>query len=350
MIFQSSTAADYLLPDKSFWRRMLEQDLTEISNKYRILCPTILYAEIYEGEGYDNLLENKFEVFYIDPWNILVKNELEGHSIFQGDNIIPVNLKLVNDMNEEEKSDIEHAKKMLETFNESDKSLSNRTPKFASSLASFARSPYQKLTWKQFIEKYKKCTKGTIFEKIGRIAEDPMYNKDITRAAIEESLSKYANLFPINTFEKAFAFAQNMVKENFSGICYDIFILNLENSSLGFDRIHWDKVQDKLTENNINNLFPYTQYALQLFISFHIYQHENAYSKKIETTDFEYLYYLHFNNVIFVSADNQHEKYINESGILNLRHNGSFAHIPQKDQNPKEHDKVMLYIKNKRLH
>ena len=163
-------------------------------------------------------------------------------------------------------------------------------------------------------------------------------------------MSQYANLFPIDTFEKAFAFAQNMVKEDFSRICDYTFIRSLEKCSLGFDRTHWDKVQDKLTDNNINNLFPYTQYALQLCISLLIYQHENTYSKKIEATDFEYLYYLYFNNVIFVSADNQHEKYINESGILNLRHNGSFAHIPQKDQNPKEHDKVMLYIKNKRLH
>ena len=57
MIFQSSKTADFMLSDKSFWTRMLEQDLTEISNKYRILCPTILYAEIYEGDGDDKLLK-----------------------------------------------------------------------------------------------------------------------------------------------------------------------------------------------------------------------------------------------------------------------------------------------------
>ncbi len=350
MIFQSSTAADFLLPDKSFWGRMLEQDLIEISNKYKILCPTILYAEIYEGTGVDKLLGKKPEVFYIDPWNILVKNELEGHSIFQDDSTMPINLKLVKDMNEEEKSIIEQSKKLIEAFNKSDRLLSNRTPTLTDPLASFAKSPYQNLTWKQFIEKYKKCTKGTIFEKIGSLAEDPNYNKDITRAAIEESLSQYANLFPIDTFEKAFALAHDMVKENFLRICNDIFILFFENSSLGFDRIHWDKVKDELTNNNINNLFPYTRYALQLYSSLLIYQHENQYNKKIEATDFEYLYYLYFKNIIFVSADKQHETYINETGILNSRRNGSFAYVPQKDQNPKEHDQVMSYIKNQRLH
>ena len=159
MIFQSSTPAEYLLPDKSFWRRMLEQDLIEISKKYKILCPAILFAEIFEGTGVDNLLVNKPEVFYIDPWIILAKNELEGYSIFQDDNTIPINLKLVNDMNEEEKNNTEVAKKMIEVFNKGDKSLSNRTPRFTNSLASFAKSPYQNLTWKQFIERLKNVPK-----------------------------------------------------------------------------------------------------------------------------------------------------------------------------------------------
>ena len=141
-----------------------------------------------------------------------------------------------------------------------------------------------------------------------------------------------------------------MVKVNFSQICDDMFILLFEKNPLGFDRAYWNKVIDKLTDDNIENLFPYTLYALQLCSSLLIFQHENQYNKEIEATDFEYLYYLFFNNVLFVSADKQHKKYINESGILNSRRNGSFAYVPQKDQHPKEHDKVMHYIKNKSLY
>ncbi|MDE0314845.1 MAG: hypothetical protein OXM61_08085 [Candidatus Poribacteria bacterium] len=350
MIFQSSKTADYLLPDKSFWTRMLVQDLTEISKIYRILCPSILYAEIYEGKGHDKLLENSPEVYYVDPWIILVKNELEGHSIFQDDNISPINLKLVNDMDEEEKNNTEVAKKMIEAFNKGDKSLSNRTSRFRNSLASFANSSYQKLTCEQFFQRVKECTDGTIYERISKIAEDPKYDKNISRTVIQEFLYQYKNLLPINTFGKAFALAQNMVREDFSRICYYTFIRSLEKCSLGFDRTYWDKVENKLRNNNINNLFPYTQYSLQLCISLLIYQHENQYNKEIEATDFEYLYYLYFSDVLFVSADHQHKIYINETGILNSRRNGSFAYILQEDQNRKEYDRVMNYIKNKSLH
>ena len=353
MIFQSSETADYLLPDKTFWRRMLEPDLTEISGKYKILCPTILYAEIYEGEGYDKLLECKIEAIYIDPWIILVKNELEGNSIFQNDNTKPINLKKVSDMNEEEKYIIEVTKKMIEALDKSTRSLASKPPKFNNSLASFANSPHQDLTWIQFINRFKECTQGTVFESIGKIAEDPKYDRKRVRTEIEDFLSQYANQFPIDTFEKAFALAQYLVKEYFSRICNEIFILHLENCPLGFERTHWEKVQNELKFYNINNLFPYTLYALQLFISFRLFRYGKQYNKEIEATDVEYLYYLYFSDVLFVSTDQQHETYINETGILNSRCNGSFAYIPQKEksqEDQEEHDKVMFYIKNKSLH
>ena len=74
-------------------------------------------------------------------------------------------------------------------------------------------------------------------------------------------------------------------------------------------------------------------------------------SAKIGVRDFEYLYYLYFPNVLFVSADAQQKKYITEAGILKSRRNSSFAYLPSdRNGDPEEYDKVMRYIKNGRLY
>ena len=211
--------------------------------------------------------------------------------------------------------------------------------------ASFANADYQKLPWGQFIQRFKKVSKGTIFEPIAHIAEMPPTDRNTARRTIEKTLSEYAKAYPINNFKKAFAFSKIMLEENFSGICNDIFIPMLGNRS-GFDRTHWDNTRDRLTDNHISDRFPYTRYALCHYLAFRVYQMENYYNARIGSRDFEYLYYLYFPNMLFVSADAQHEKYITEAEILKSRRNSSFAYIPSdRDQAPEEHDKVMKYIK-----
>ena len=152
-------------------------------------------------------------------------------------------------------------------------------------------------------------------------------------------------MYPINTFKKAFAFSALMLETDFVGICDRVFIPMLEEH-LEFDRTHWNNAQDRLTDSRIPESFPYTRYALYHYLAFHVYQMENSYNARIGSRDFEYLYYLYFRNVLFVSADAQHEKYITGARVLKSRRNSSFAYIPSdRDQAPEEHDKVMKYIK-----
>ena len=61
-----------------------------------------------------------------------------------------------------------------------------------------------------------KVSKGTLFEPIARIAEMPTTDKKRARTAIENILSKYTKMYPINNFEKAFAFSKLMLEENFA--------------------------------------------------------------------------------------------------------------------------------------
>ena len=350
MIIQSHRKPDILLPDMTFWTMTINQPVTEVYKNYKVLCPTILFAEIYNDiKGADKRLENPFEVLYIEPWQILVKNELEGQPITQGNNIAPVHLKSEQNMDIEEKDVVESAKKLVETFDEVDRFLYAQPPTLKgrreNALVSFANADYQKLTWDQFIRKFKKISRETIFESVPAIVEMPTTSKNTARTAIENVLSEYETLYPINNFKKAFAFSKLILEDDFIGVCNRIFIPMLENH-LGLDRTHWDNTRDKLTRKHINNSFPYTRYALYHDLALHIYQNENTHNEKIGSRDFEYLYYLYFNNVLFVSADAQHEKYITGAGILKSRRNSSFAYIPSdRNSDPEEYDRVMRYIK-----
>ena len=211
-------------------------------------------------------------------------------------------------------------------------------------LVSFANSPYQKLPWNKFIRRFKEVSRGTFLENIFRMVEPSTRDRNRVRTAIEQGLSEYAKAYPINNFKKAFAFSKSMLENNFVGICEEIFFSMLEGN-LGLDRTHWDNTKDKLSSSHLRDSFPYTWYALYHYLALHLYQTENTYNARIGSRDFEYLYYLHFRNVFFVSADAQHEKYITGAGEVKSRRIGSFAYIPHKNDNPDEHEKVMKYIK-----
>jgi hypothetical protein len=351
MIIQSHKTPDLLLPDMTFWTMTINQPVTEIYKNYKMLCPLILYAEIYnDTQGANKRLKKPFEVFYIEPWQILVKNELEGRQKIQRCNIDLAILKSEQDMDEEERDNVEFGKELVETFDNSDRVLSAYPRLSNKNLASFANAPYQDLTWNQFIERFKTVSRGTIFENVLPIAKTLKANKNTVRTAIEKFLSEYAKMYPINNFQKAFAFSKLMLETDFTGICDRVFIPMLEGP-LGFDRTHWDNTQNNLTDSHIRDSFPYTGYALYHHLAFHVYQNENAYNARIGARDFEYLYYLYLPNVLFVSADAKHKEYITEAGILKSRRNGSFASIPSdRDQNPEEHDRVMKYIKEGTLY
>ena len=177
MIIQSNTKPELLLPDMSFWTMTINQLATEIYKNYnKVLCPPVLHAEIYNHvKGANKRLKNPFEVLCIAPWQILVREELEGRSVTQNDNIIPTHLRLEQNMGKEEKDVAESIKKMMINLDKKDRFLSARYPISMggrnNTLVSFANAPHQDLTWDQFIGRFKKVSKGTIFEVPAHISE-----------------------------------------------------------------------------------------------------------------------------------------------------------------------------------
>ena len=271
MIIQSHEKPDILLPDMTFWTMTINQSTTEIYKNYEVLCPAILYAEIYNDiSGAKKRLP--FEVLCIAPWQILVREELEGRSVTENDNIIPTHLISEQNMDKEEKDVAESIKKIMMNLDEKDKFLSARSPismgEKNKALAGFAaKAPYPELTWDQFIGRFKEVSKGTIFEVPAHINKHLTTNKNKTRTAIEKALSEYAKMYPINNFKKAFAFSELMLEKDFVGICDRVFIPMLEEH-LEFDRTHWNNARNRLTDNHISDRFPYTRYALCHYLAF----------------------------------------------------------------------------------
>ena len=95
----------------------------------------------------------------------------------------------------------------------------------------------------------------------------PTTSKNTVRRTIEEFLSGYAKMYPIDNFQKAFAFSRLLLKNNFGEICNDTFIPMLEDH-VGLNRTRWDKSRDKLTDSYIHRFFPYTWYALYHHLAF----------------------------------------------------------------------------------
>ena len=378
MIIASHKKPAVLLADMSWWT-MIKNAPPEIYQNYKLLCPTIFYAENYHDiKAADKRFTTPYEVIGILPWQLLAKNELEGKEILH-DSIIPFNLKTEQDMNSEEKKMTQDAKNIIKTFDKGDQQRfqsGKASLKHLDYLGDFGNAPHQNLTWDQLWWKFKESSRESGFEKLIPVIEQQP-NKNIARAAIEGVLSQCAEQYPINTFKKACKMSKSILKNNFIDVCNVMLISEFERvktkmekeiteseraateskrEMLEFDNTHWNNNRDYLLSNpkSYSSCFPYTSYALYLEIAFIIYQKENSRNSKIRSKvslrDFEYLFYTYFSNVLFVSMDKQHQTYIEDSEILKSRLHGSFVYIPHKNDNPEKYDIGMRYIQYRNLY
>ena len=380
MVIASKTNPEVLLADMSWWT-MIKNSPPEIYQDYKLLCPTIFYAEIYHDiKSANKRFKTPYEVIGILPWQLLVKNELEGKEILQ-DSITPFHLKAEQNMDSEEEHIMQKSQNIIKTFDKHDQetfqsgkasSLQN-----LNHLGNFGNAPHQNLTEDQFWGKIKVFSQNSLFEELIPIIES-LPDKNTTRIGFENILDQCKEQYPINTFKKACIMSRSILKDNFVGVCRDLLISEFERvrvkyeaekadpqkemtefernilegviETSEFDNTHWEKSRDYLLSNPNAHYtrFPYTSYTLYLFIALIIYQKENSHNSKIKSRtslrDFEYLFYTYFSNVLFVSMDEDHKTYIEESEILKSREHGSFVYMPHKNDDPVKYDMGMRYI------
>ncbi len=351
MIIASVKKPEALLADMSWWT-MIKNAPLEIYQNYKLLCPTIFYAENYHDiKAANKRFKTPYEVSGILPWQLLAKNELEGKEILH-DSINPFLLKTEQDMDSEQKKMTQDAKKIIKTFDENDQQTfesEKASLKDLNRLGDFGNTPYKNLTDDQFFRKFKEASRGSFLEKLVPLLEQHS-NRNKAREVIEGILDKCCKQYPINTFKKAYKMSQFILEDRFIEVCNLTLISEFERMGIEFDKTYWNNNRDYLLSNpkSYSSRFPYTSYTLHLDIAFTIYRTENSHNQKIisrvSLRDFEYLYYTYFSNVLFVSMDKQHRTYIEESEILKSRLRGSFVYIPHKNDNPEKYDIGIRYI------
>ena len=380
MIIASNTTPKVLLADMSWWT-MIKNSPPKIYQDYELLCPTIFYAEIYHDiKSANKRFKTPYEVISILPWQLLVKNELEGKEILQ-DSITPFHLNAEQNMDSEEEYIKQKSQNIIKTFDKHDEQTFQSgkvsSLKHLNDWGNFGNIRHQNLTWDQFFGKIKGLSQDSLLEKLIPIIEQQP-NKNRNRIALENMLNQSKEKYPINTFKKACIMAKSILRDNFVEVCNVMLISEFERVRIKFekektepqkemaeferkilegvietsefDNTHWKNNRDYLLSNPkaYSTRFPYTSYTLYLLIAFIIYQKENSHNDKIKSRttlrDFEYLFYTYFRNVLFVSMDKQHKTYIEESGILKSRKHGSFVYIPHKNDDPVKYDMGMKYI------
>lgn len=380
MIIASKTKPKVLLTDMSWWT-MIKNSPPEIYQDYKLLCPTIFYAENYHDiKAANKRFKTPYEVISISPWQLLAKNELEGKEILH-DSIAPLYLKAGQNMDSEEENVRQKSQNVIRTFDKHDQqtfqSGKESSLQNLNHFGNFGNAPHQNLTWDQFWRRIKTFSQNSLFQGLIPIIESQPY-KNRARTGFENILNQCKEKYPINTFKKACMMSRSILRNNFVEMCRKLLISEFERvrkkcekemaepqkemtefdrdisegliEALVFDDTHWEKNRDSLLSNpNAHETrFPYTSYALYLFIAFIIYQKENSHNSKIKSRaslrDFEYLFYTYFGNVLFVSMDESQKTYIEESEILKSREHGSFVYIPHKNDDPVKYDRGMRYI------
>ena len=75
MIIASKTKPEVLLADMSWWT-MIKNSPPEIYQNYKLLCPTIFYAENYHDiKAANKRFKTPYEVIGVLPWQLLAKNQ-----------------------------------------------------------------------------------------------------------------------------------------------------------------------------------------------------------------------------------------------------------------------------------
>lgn len=351
-IFQSGSPSDFLIMDKSFWRGINNQFLTKVSKRLNILCPTILTAEIYNTDGNDSRLENNLEARHIDPWQLIVKEELEGYQkeyIETGKCILKPKNQMIDKY---EQIIVNHSKPYTDRLKKQDREFYDKTPSEIGDTYKFINIPDKKIRKMPnhiFCNKIKQLLNYNFMDD-----QKILQNRKILENFISEK--KREVLFPVNTFKRAYLLSERILSESEwiieifeerlikSHTHFDYSKFEVEN----FDRTFWDSNKDKLTKDP--NLFPYSRYVLKLWNAIDIYQTHNKSNPKVQRTDMEYLYYLYFPNVLFVTADNTLTEIILSSQILKNRENASFIHIPSPEKHPKEYKKALNFIEHGSIH
>ena len=164
------------------------------------------------------------------------------------------------------------------------------------------------------------------------------------RESFDNNREHFEMLLRVNTLERAARWIEQVIYTNTESILdflckSDVIPLSADEREEIFNRFRREG------KPHINKFAPYARVAMQLYLTIFLYLVENKdnSSPKEVLRDFEYLYYATDANVIFISGDDWHRKYIEEIPMLiNIQNN--FRFLPHREKDEQGFKKVLNSI------
>ncbi len=343
----------FLLLDKSALMYLNEDLRTQLDSKHTMLYPPILFAEIAQ-HGLDKPIgwfnfKNTVNVIH---WRQRAKIDLiEGVPSGHYNIGAKIPTTSIYENSEAERKELEEqAKSIVRDMETEEETLKKHF--------SLLRKNTSKLI--ELAMKHREIPDDKILREVNQAVRQSSQNPSPSDSAAligggrksvshaREVLDNYRDqsemLFRVDTLEQAERWVEKVIYTDAESIldfiCQGgVIPLSTDEQAEIFNRF---KSQG---EPHINDFAPYARVAMQLHLTIFLYLVENKEnsSRKGDLKDFEYLYYAIDTNVIFISGDNSHKRFIEEIPMLkNIQKN--FKFLPDKKENEEEFKKVLNSI------
>ena len=350
----------YLLPDKSFWMMLTPEQRETLSSKYIIVCPFILFTEkSRHGLSPHDALRNLENIIAVPHWSDQVKIDLltpESSKPLRFGSASA--MKSIRESSEEELSAIQEASgEYIEVLIEGED--------YYKTLTSIITPEIQKLIdvvkddktlseeeWRDMLKQVlgKPQTSYPVIERVLKrldAGEFPQEKKKDLKPFIEE----FCNTYNVDSLEKACILATNLLEHNPSDrlAAHD----QLQRLCTLFRSILTSEERTQIFNRFLNEDMPplsrFAPHALSImiwYLTIQLYIRENskhAPPPEGALRDAAYLFYVFYDNVIFVSSDDWHQRIINEVPLFeSVRRR--FKFIPHKNKNKEKHKKGLRSI------
>lgn len=333
----------FLLWDKSALMYLNEEERKQLDAKHTMLYPPILLAEIAkQGLDKPKVLFNFKNTVNVYHWVQrakidLIKGVPSGH--YNVGTKIPTTV--ISEYPKEERKDLEEQAKALMKDMEAETAtlkkhfsiLRKNTSTFCELAMNHENVPDDKLLRK-------------VNQTLRQSGQNPSPNEAASliaggrksiakvRETFDNNREHFEMLFRVNTLEKAARWIEQVIYTDTESILdflckADVIPLSADEREEIFNRFRREG------KPHINKFAPYARVTSQLYLTIFLYLVENKdnSSPKEVLRDFEYLYYATDANVIFISGDNWHRKYIEEIPMLiNIQKNFRFLPHRKKDE------------------
>ena len=340
----------YLLPDKSFWQALNRGQRDTLSSKYTILCPLILLAEFarHEVNTYYHLL-NLENIVSVVHWSEHAKMDLlTGESskpMFFGS---PSGGKSIRECTEQDLLVLkELSGKIIEALIESEnnfkKGLDSAIDPWKEELLGLVNNTEN---LKAFMRKY--LSDHPNIEHILKEIDAENFHQE-RKKRLKAVVERLCDRFRADSLANAYYLATTLLNHDpidrsnalnkLQWLCglFDSMLTQEEHTQI-FNRFMSEDMPP------IRKFAPYALGAVVWYFTIHLYLRENH--KNIAPPnilrDAQYLMYTYYKNILFVSGDKWHRKFINEVPLFeNIRENFVFVDLTTKATIQAEFSKLL---------